>query len=85
MWTVTVEKPARRALEAMDAKTQRRILDRLAELARDPKAANNNVKKLQGMEGYRLRVGEWRVVYRLEHQAMIVAVIRIGDRKDVYR
>lgn len=85
MWTVTFDKQATRALQAMDAKTQRRILDRIAELARDPKARNNNVKKLQGIEGYRLRVGEWRVVYRLKQQEMVIVVVKIGDRRDVYR
>ena len=54
------------------------------DLARDPRAPNNNVKKLTGVEGYRLRVGDWRVVYTLRQQVLTVVVVRVGHRSEVY-
>lgn len=48
-----------------------RIRRRLDELARDPLNAAN-VKKLTENPGYRLRVGDWRVVYLLDHEAVVI-------------
>lgn len=85
MWTVTYEKAAFRALRDMDAKQRQRMMARIADLAANPKEKNNNVKKLQGVEGYRLRVGDWRILYRLKDQELVIVVIDIGQRKEVYR
>jgi mRNA interferase RelE/StbE len=48
-------------------------------------AALYSVKKLIGVEGYRLRVGDWRVIYTLKHQTPTVIVVRVGDRSEVYK
>ena len=44
-----------------------------------------NVKKLTGHPGYRLRVGDWRVLYLVERQILVVQVIEIGQRREIYR
>ncbi len=61
------------------------IRDKLRQLATDPHASNNNVKKLQGREGYRLRVGDWRVIYEIHDDRLIVLVLDIGPRGGIYR
>jgi mRNA interferase RelE/StbE len=53
-------------------------------ICREPAKPNNNVRKLAGIEGYRLRVGDWRVVYTLRHGELTVVVVRIGHRSEVY-
>ncbi len=53
-------------------------------LAQDPYAANNNVKKLVGRPGYRLRVGDWRVIYDLDDGLRVLAVERIAPRGGAY-
>jgi mRNA interferase RelE/StbE len=53
-------------------------------LSRDARAPNNNVKKLTGIESYRLRVSDWRVVYTLKHEILTVIVIRVGHRREIY-
>ncbi|MBM3537659.1 MAG: type II toxin-antitoxin system mRNA interferase toxin, RelE/StbE family [Alphaproteobacteria bacterium] len=84
MWSVSYTVGALRALAGMNPVMARRIRTKILTLAQDPKAPNNNVKKLTGIEGYRLRVGDWRVVYTLKHQKLTVIVIRIGHRSEVY-
>jgi mRNA interferase RelE/StbE len=84
MWSVTYTADAIRSLSRMDPQIAKRIRSKVLALARDPNAPNNNLKKLTGIEGYRLRVGDWRVIYTLKHQALTVIVIRIGHRREVY-
>lgn len=62
----------------------KRIRVKLGDLAQDPFAAAN-VKKLTNHPGYRLRVGNWRVVYLVEKDELIILVVDVGQRKEVYR
>jgi mRNA-degrading endonuclease RelE of RelBE toxin-antitoxin system len=48
-------------------------------------AQNPNVTKLQNRPGYRLRVGDWRVIYDVQEGEMIILVLKVGSRGDVYR
>lgn len=84
MWAVTYTAEATKALIRMDGVTAGRIRSKITALAVDPMRPNNNVKKLTGVEGYRLRVGDWRVVYTLRHRALVVTIVRIGPRGSVY-
>jgi mRNA interferase RelE/StbE len=84
MWSITYTADAIRSLERMDPRIAKRIRSKVLALARDPNAPNNNLKKLTGVDGYRLRVGDWRVIYTLSHQALTVVVIRVGHRSEVY-
>jgi mRNA interferase RelE/StbE len=59
------------------------IRKKVREVADDPAAARN-VKKLTGRDGYRLRVGDWRVVYELDDGVLVLIVIDIGPRGGIY-
>jgi mRNA interferase RelE/StbE len=76
---------ANKALRAVPRDIAQRIRDRLSEIAEDPYAKHPNVFKLQNRPGYRLRVGDWRVIYEIEGEKMIILVLRIGPRGEVYR
>ena len=84
MWSVAYTAEALKALSGMDRTVARRIRAKILALAHDPRAPNNNIKKLTGIEGYRLRVGDWRVVYTLKQQIVTIVVIRVGHRSEVY-
>jgi mRNA interferase RelE/StbE len=84
MWSITYTADAIKALSAIDRVVAKRIRSKLLGLARDPIAPNNNVKKLAGVDGYRLRVGDWRVVYLLRHRTLTVLVVKVGHRREVY-
>jgi mRNA interferase RelE/StbE len=85
MWTVAYAADAIKALARMDAVTARRIRAKVIALSADPLRPNNNVAKLVGVEGYRLRIGDWRVVYTLRHRELVIVIVRIGGRGSVYR
>jgi mRNA interferase RelE/StbE len=85
MYQLTYLKRAEKALIAMPRTTALLIREKLRQLANDPYASNNNVTKLHGREGYRLRVGDWRVIYEIRDDRLIVMVLDIGPRGGIYK
>lgn len=84
MWSLTYTSQALHVLSRMDPVVAKRIRSKLLALALDPMAPNNNVTRLSGIMAYRLRVGDWRVLYTLKHQTLTVVVVKIGHRREVY-
>ena len=72
-------------LAALPAKVQRQIVRKLESLAANPTPPG--VKALQGTKErtYRIRSGDYRIVYRIEAARLVVLVLRIAPRRDVYR
>ena len=82
-YVVKLEKRARRELDALGADLQRRIIAALEELAREPRPSG--VKKLKGEKNaWRVRVGDYRIVYEIQDGVLVVLVIRIAHRREVY-
>lgn len=75
---------AEKGLAAMPKADARRIIAKLEQLAEDPRKMAG-VKKLVDREGYRLRSGDWRAVFTLEHGKLIVTVIAISNPREAYR
>lgn len=84
MWRLELSREAAKALLRMPRDQALRIRARLNDLLRDPNNASN-VKKLTEQPGFRLRVGDWRVVYLLDHERIVIQVIRVAQRGGVYR
>lgn len=83
MKAITYTKDAAKALRRMPANTARTIQAKIAQYAADPASLANNVKALKGEEGvYRLRVGDWRVLFT--EAGEILAILKIAPRGDVY-
>lgn len=85
MHEILFTKQADRTLRKMSRNTARLIREKLDQLAQDPYARNPNVTKLQGRSGYRLRVGDWRVIYELEDDRLVIMVLKVAPRGGVYR
>ena len=83
MYQIEYSKQSIRALQRMPSNTAALIRSKLEGVARDPLAAQG-VKKLVGSNGYRLRVGDWRVLYLLDGQRLLVLVTDIGQRGGIY-
>jgi mRNA interferase RelE/StbE len=54
-------------------------------LAADPFAPNNNVKKLEGRPAFRLRVGDWRVIYEIQNDRLVIFVVAVAPRGGAYK
>lgn len=85
MYRIVFTKQADRALRKMSRNTARLIREKLDHLAQDPHARNPNLTKLQGRSGYRLRIGDWRVIYELEDDRLVILVLKVAPRGGVYR
>ena len=76
---------AARRLNRLDAKMRGRIRAKVALVAEDPTAPNRSLDHLTGMDGYRLRVGDWRVIFELDHEARALNVRAIRERGSAYQ
>ncbi|MEU2392975.1 type II toxin-antitoxin system RelE/ParE family toxin [Streptomyces sp. NPDC007369] len=77
---------AQRQLRAIDKPAAMRILAALTALGDDPYREDADVKKLRGPSGlYRLRVGSYRIAYQVLDGELVILVVKVGDRRDVYR
>ncbi|BCL28354.1 type II toxin-antitoxin system RelE/ParE family toxin [Streptomyces aurantiacus] len=77
---------AQRQLRAIDRPVAMHILAALTALGDDPYREDADIKKLTGPSGlYRLRVGGYRVAYQVEDRELVILVVKVGDRRDVYR
>lgn len=76
-------KSAEKELLKLDKNLAKRILDKIHLLSNDPYGQNS--QKLGGGKGYRIRIGDYRVVYTVDKSAKEITVVRIRHRRDVYR
>jgi mRNA interferase RelE/StbE len=75
---------AKKALAELPRNLQKRIDQRILSLADDP--CPPGAVKIQGMlNGWRIRVGDYRILYTIENDRLLILIIRIGHRRDVYR
>ena len=83
-YTVSLKPAAVRQLEGFPRDIQERIVARLTSLGGNPRPPGT--EKLKGSVGlFRVRVGDYRIVYRIEEDRHVVLVVKIGHRRDVYR
>ena len=82
-YRVIVRKSVSKDLQGIPQKDVRRILSAIKSLADDPRPPG--AKKLSGQDRYRLRQGNYRILYEIEDDRLILCVVRAGDRRDIYR
>lgn len=84
-YRILIKRSAAKELEAIAGKKDReRITQRILALAENPRPVG--VEKLSGTnEKYRIRQGDIRILYEIQDDALVVYVVRIGDRKEVCR
>jgi mRNA interferase RelE/StbE len=75
---------ATREFRDLDRHLQRRITEKVMALCEDPFPAGSKKLKAQP-DHFRIRVGDYRVVYRIDGKRVVIVIVRIGHRKEVYR
>jgi mRNA interferase RelE/StbE len=81
---VVLSDRAQRSLSALDRTLQLRIAKALRRLEVEPRR-DPQVRRLIGSEQYRLRVGDYRILFEIEDDRLLVVVIEMGHRREVYR
>jgi len=87
-WKISIESAALRELKSLDQQVSRRILnflhDRVANLD-DPRSIGQALRGSKLGEFWKYRVGDYRIIARIEDGALKIFVVRIGNRREVYR
>jgi mRNA interferase RelE/StbE len=84
-YSIVYTKQAVKVLIRMPQQTSKAIRLKLEQIAETPFAAHPNVTKLHGREGYRLRQGDWRVIFDIQQEQLVILVLEIALQKEVYR
>jgi mRNA interferase RelE/StbE len=82
-YSVVIKKSAERELRALPKQDLRRVVDRIRALAGDPRPHGN--EKITGQERYRIRQGDYRIVYAVDDEGRTVEIVKIGHRREIYR
>lgn len=82
-YTVVLTSKAKKQLDKFSDDVVSAIINTLESLETNPRPLG--CKKLKGREGYRIRTGNYRIIYDIIDEVLIIEVIAIGHRKDIYR
>lgn len=82
-YSVRIKRSAAKELEAIPPKDRKRIIARIEGLRDEPRPSG--CEKLSGEEKYRIRQGDYRILYEIVDGELIVTVVKVGNRRDVYR
>ena len=82
-YTINILRKAQKQLAKIDRKNQQRIIEAIQTLSSSPRPTG--CKKLSGRPAWRIRIGSYRVIYEIHDDQLLVLVVEIGNRKDIYR
>ena len=81
-YKVEIKKSAVQEIEHLPRRDIKIVLDKITSLAENPRP--HDCKKLSAQEKYRIRCGDYRILYSIDDVILIVCVVKVGHRKDVY-
>jgi mRNA interferase RelE/StbE len=82
-YQVNLPKTVQKQLNALPQEPKQRILKALVQLQEEPKPVNS--LQMKGGQGFRLRIGDYRVLYDIDDSSQIINLRRIGHRREIYR
>lgn len=83
-YQIISKKSAEKYIEKLPKKTATKIINKILSLENEPRP-EGCIKLKGGKDGFRIRIGDYRVVYLIDDENKIVRIIDIGDRKDIYK
>jgi len=81
-YTITITKTAQKQLDKLSENIADILIEAIQQLAINPRPAG--CKKLKGREGYRVRKGNYRIIYDIFDNILTINIIAVGHRKDIY-
>lgn len=82
-YSIEIKKSATKELSKLPKNDLKRIVENIQELSENPRP--DGCKKLSGDEKYRIRIGNYRVLYSIEDEILVIYVVKVGHRKDIYK
>ena len=83
-YTLNITPTARRQFKKISDEAQKAIRKKLDLLCANPHNPALDIKNLQGRDGYRLRIGDYRVIYDVDNGELIINLIEVGHRREIY-
>lgn len=82
-YKVSIKKSAAKEIEAIQYQDRLRVIEKIRGLSEDPRPLGS--QKLSGQEKYRVRKGNYRILYQIYEGELVVEVVKVGHRRAVYR
>ena len=82
-YQVEIDRAARKVLASLDGSVRPRVVSAIRELANNPRPSG--CVKLTNREAWRIRIGDYRVIYEIRDAVLVVLVVDIGHRREIYR
>ena len=83
IYSIKIKSETKKYLLTLEKNLRRRISRSINELAANPRPSE--CKKLKGRDAYRIRVGDYRVIYEIYDDVLVVLIIRVAHRREVYK
>jgi len=84
MYAITLKPQAQKFIEQQPKKIQRQLVAKIESLDKEPRHAQSKLLHSE-KQVYRLRSGDFRIIYQIKDDRLLVLVVRVGDRKDIYK
>jgi mRNA interferase RelE/StbE len=81
-YTVFITKSVQKQLQNLPDEIAGKIEQKMLQLEDDPRPID--CKKLRGRDGFRVRVGNYRIIYEVKDKILVVVILKVGHRKDIY-
>ena len=82
-YRIVIKKSAAKEIEKIQKQDRIRIIEKIRSLSSDPHPSGS--KKLSGKEKYRIRQGNFRILYQVIDDALVINVVKVGHRRDIYK
>jgi len=82
-YRIVIKKSAAKEIEKVERKDRIRIVEKIRSLSSDPHPTGS--KKLSGQEKYRIRQGNYRILYQIINDELVINVVKVGHRRDIYK
>jgi mRNA interferase RelE/StbE len=83
IYKISILRKAQKQLAKIPASDYKKVKQAILDLARNPRSSGS--KKLKGRRGWRIRQGDYRVIYEIHDDKLIVIVLDVGNRRDIYK